>query len=345
MLFKYICLFVSYVFYKCLNHPKYILLQKYIKYLFCNKKKRIIYSRCLRTTILKNLISLQKNKMKKNKKGFKNTLKQSIVTANNMDKSLTITEIKNFKMPTNQPEWESINNNCIPNDAIDVTPKLKPIDDEQKFVEMPDISSDSDNVDELNSINLSSPIRCLKNNMCKCNTCEKINDISYLLPVSVAESVTAGALSNTLCSEPGSSKFFLGGIIAYNMETQKTLLDVDEKYAELNNFANPFTTYTMAKNVTNIFQSRIGISTTGFSLPLYRKEDLDNGKCEINVKTPYAYICLYDALLGMHKIFQVSNDDYSETGNQRVQRAQMQAKIALKSKKIFEDYCRKYQAK
>ena len=61
--------------------------------------------------------------------------------------------------------------------------------------------------------------------------------------------------------------------------------------------------------------------------------------CEIDIKIPYAYICLYDALRDTHTIFKVTNDDYLEYGNQKMQRAQMQAKIALQTKKIFEDYC------
>ena len=169
----------------------------------------------------------------------------------------------------------------------------------------------------------------------------KTNDISYLLPVSVAESVTAGALSNTLCSEPGSSRFFLGGIVAYNMKTQKELLNVDAEYAERNNFANPLTTFIMAKNVTEIFKSRIGLSTTGYSLPLFRAENIELGKCEINVKIPYAYICIYDAQNEYHKIHKITNDNYLENGNQKVQRAQMQSDIALACKKIFNEYCKK----
>lgn len=165
------------------------------------------------------------------------------------------------------------------------------------------------------------------------------NDISYLLSVSVAESVTAGALSNTLCSEPGSSRFFLGGIVAYNMQTQESLLHVDAEYAEQNNFANPFTTFTMAQNVTKIFNSRIGLSTTGFSLPLYRERGLESGKCEIDVKVPYAYICLYDSKDESHKIYKIINDEYIPGGNQKVQRAQMQSKIALECKYLFHDYC------
>jgi PncC family amidohydrolase len=209
--------------------------------------------------------------------------------------------------------------------------------------------SESDSIDsnecelfdkDLNSIildpNILDPTKLKNNKKIK----PALSDISYLLSVSVAESVTAGALSNTLCSEPGSSKFFLGGIVAYNMETQKTLLKVDAEYAEKYNFANPFTTYTMAKNVTEIFKSRIGLSTTGYSLPLFREENIDSGKCEINIKTPYAYICIYDSQNDYHKIYKIINNSYLANGNQKIQRAQMQSNIALKCKKIFNEYCK-----
>jgi nicotinamide mononucleotide (NMN) deamidase PncC len=165
------------------------------------------------------------------------------------------------------------------------------------------------------------------------------HDISYLLSVSVAESVTAGALSNIICSEPGSSTFFLGGIVAYNMETQEKLLNIDSKFAEKNNFANPFTTFNMAKNVTEIFNSRIGISTTGYSLPLFRKANIENGNCEIDVKIPFSYICLYDAKTKLNIIYKIINKDYDLNGNQKVQKAHTQTIIALECKKLFYDYC------
>lgn len=171
-----------------------------------------------------------------------------------------------------------------------------------------------------------------KKNKCKL----KLKDY---LTVSVAESVTAGALSNTICSEPGSSKFFLGGIVAYNMTTQEKLLNIDRKFAETHNFANPFTTLSMAKNVTKIFNSRIGISTTGFSLPTYRPANKELGICEIDVKKPFALICLYDKEKDYNKIHTIYNNNYDESSNKKIQRAMMQSKIALECKKIFEIYC------
>ncbi len=191
------------------------------------------------------------------------------------------------------------------------------------------------NTSDLKMIDLMSPVRI--------NSRTLQHTVINALPVAVAESVTAGALSNNMCSEPGSSQFFLGGVIAYNMKTQKKMLNVDDVYAEKNNFANPFTTYTMARNVTELFNARIGISTTGYSLPTYRGENKDKGLCEINVDIPYAYVCLFDALLDTHKVLKLTNNDYNILGNQKRQRAEMQVKVAVFCKKLYKDYCQSCQ--
>ena len=185
------------------------------------------------------------------------------------------------------------------------------------------------------------------NNITKLNNIKKkISDlyISDYLDVSVAETLTAGAVSNLLCNKPGSSSFFNGGIIAYNMEIQKNILGVDADYAEKNNFANPYTTYIMAQNIAKKFKSRIGISNTGFSLPTQRNEELDANnnivKCRIDVKVPYAYICIYDDLTSYHKIYLLKNEDYDIYSKQKIQRANMQFLVAKKTKEIYIDYCR-----
>ena len=116
-------------------------------------------------------------------------------------------------------------------------------------------------------------------------------------------------------------------------------LNIDSEYAEKNNFANPFTTFSMAKNVTNVFNSRIGLSTTGYSLPLYRKGDIEHGKCEIDVKLPYSYICLYDSETEDNFIYKIVNNNYDVNGNQKVQRAYHQSRISLECKNIFYNYC------
>jgi PncC family amidohydrolase len=167
-------------------------------------------------------------------------------------------------------------------------------------------------------------------------------NIDYFLSVAIAESVTDGILSNAVCSKSGSSKFFIGGIVVY-MKSQEHILNIcngiDSKHIELNNFSTVFTAFDMAKNVSKIFGSRIGLSTTGYSLPLYRPENIEDGKCEIDVKIPYAYICLYDSHTNYNIVYKITNNTYDTNDNKKIQRTKMQVKIAISCKKLYENYC------
>lgn len=157
------------------------------------------------------------------------------------------------------------------------------------------------------------------------------------ITVSVAESVTAGALANTLCSEPGASKFFKGGVVVYSVQSKKDILGVDIDYSEKTNFANPFTTSEMAKLVAKKFSSVIGISTTGYSLPFYREENKELGYSELNVENPYAYICLYDTIADKEIIKKI-DFIYEKNISDRIQRANVQTKVAIEARNLYIDY-------
>lgn len=159
------------------------------------------------------------------------------------------------------------------------------------------------------------------------------------LTVSVAESVTAGALANSLCSEPGASEYFRGGIVAYSIASKKDILGVDTKYAEKNNFANPFTTSEMARAVTKMLKSRFGIATTGYSLP--KVQEADDTHCALNITIPYACICLYDSYLDVDISITVQYKKYTSDGNQTIQKASAQAMFALEAHKLYKDYISK----
>ncbi len=158
--------------------------------------------------------------------------------------------------------------------------------------------------------------------------------------VSVAESVTAGALANSLCAEPGASKFFKGGIVAYSIASKKEILGVDVKFAESNNFANPFTTAEMARSVAKMFNSRIGLATTGYSLPMVRAENKETGECALNITKPYAYICLFDRLTNNETITKVEYE-FDPNKSITMQRASVQARVALAALKFYNDYVEK----
>lgn len=159
------------------------------------------------------------------------------------------------------------------------------------------------------------------------------------ITVSVAESVTAGALSNTLCSEPGASDYFKGGIVAYSVASKKDILGIDTTYAEKNNFANPFTTSEMAKSVTKMLKSRFGIATTGYSLP--KKQLASDSQCELDVPVPYACICLYDSYLDVDISITIEYKKYNPDSNQAVQKASAQAMFALEAYRLYTDYISK----
>lgn len=157
-----------------------------------------------------------------------------------------------------------------------------------------------------------------------------------MLTVSVAESVSAGAICNRVCAEPGASVYFVGGIVSYNIKSKVKFLNVDPE-ADYDNFANPFVALDMATNVTTMFGSRIGLSSVGYSLPFYRAA---SGKyTELNITEPYAYVCLYDAETKYNISEKIS---YQFTGApQYLQRANFQAQIAILAKRMYKEYCRK----
>ena len=160
------------------------------------------------------------------------------------------------------------------------------------------------------------------------------------ITVSVAESVTAGALANSLCSEPGASSYFKGGIVAYSILSKKEILGIDIEYAEANNFANPFTTLEMAKSVALMFNSRIGMATTGYSLPRYRPANPEKNECELNITRPYAYITLYDRFTNQEITIR-EDFNYSAKENDTIQRAMIQSKIALVATAMYKKHVEK----
>ena len=157
--------------------------------------------------------------------------------------------------------------------------------------------------------------------------------------VAVAESVTAGALANSLCTEPKSSRFFKGGVTVYSIASKHDVLGINTKFAEANNYANPFTTGEMARAVADRFKSRIGLATTGYSSPCTREENTALGQCALDIKIPYVYICLYDSHNGYERIVKITYADELKL-DLKMMRVTVQVKAALEAKKMYNEYVR-----
>jgi len=88
--------------------------------------------------------------------------------------------------------------------------------------------------------------------------------IKNKLTVSVVESCTSGKLGDSLTTYPGSSKWFLGGLIVYNDEIKSKLLNIPIELIKKYNAVSTIISYLMAKNGKEILNSDICISITGY---------------------------------------------------------------------------------
>lgn len=99
--------------------------------------------------------------------------------------------------------------------------------------------------------------------------------------ISVAESLTSGYLQAHMSAVAGSSKYFSGGITAYNIDIKVKFLNVDRANAETCDCVSEQTAVEMAKGVVELFNTDYGVATTGYV-------DSDNPK-----GMPHAHLAIY----------------------------------------------------
>ena len=94
------------------------------------------------------------------------------------------------------------------------------------------------------------------------------------LTVSTAESCTGGELSRLITSVSGSSKYFLGGIIAYDYHKKIEILGVSEKTILDKTVVSEEVAQEMSLGCQKLFKTDISLSTTGVSGP--NSDDFNN---------------------------------------------------------------------
>jgi nicotinamide-nucleotide amidase len=87
------------------------------------------------------------------------------------------------------------------------------------------------------------------------------------LTLATAESCTGGLLGNLITDIPGSSDYFLGGIIAYAYGAKENLLGVRHETLWQFGAVSRETVREMARGVRRVFAADIGISITGIAGP------------------------------------------------------------------------------
>lgn len=87
------------------------------------------------------------------------------------------------------------------------------------------------------------------------------------LTLGVAESCTGGMIASMITNVPGSSKYFIGGIVAYSYSVKENFLGVDKELLQREGAVNEIVAKKMAESVREKFNSDVGISTTGILGP------------------------------------------------------------------------------
>jgi PncC family amidohydrolase len=87
------------------------------------------------------------------------------------------------------------------------------------------------------------------------------------LHLAVAESCTGGLIGHHLTNVPGSSDYFLGGVIAYANEAKMHLLGVTRETLEQFGAVSKETVLEMATGVRRLLAADIGVSVSGIAGP------------------------------------------------------------------------------
>lgn len=87
------------------------------------------------------------------------------------------------------------------------------------------------------------------------------------LTIATAESCTGGMLSNEITDIAGSSRYMLGGVVAYSNDVKKNMLGVQQDSLDQYGAVSKAVALQLAKGVAEHLGADIGVSTTGIAGP------------------------------------------------------------------------------
>lgn len=104
------------------------------------------------------------------------------------------------------------------------------------------------------------------------------------LTLSTAESCTGGELARMITSNPGSSSYFLGGIIPYDTQKKIDILKVKKETVRQYTVVSEEVASEMASGCQNLFKTDISLSTTGVAGPGKGEDGKDIGLVYYSIK-------------------------------------------------------------
>ena len=117
------------------------------------------------------------------------------------------------------------------------------------------------------------------------------------LTVAVAESCTGGLVSAAITEIPGSSGYFLGGVVSYSNAAKEAFLDVPRALLEEHGAVSREVAAAMATGARARFGSDLAVGVTGIAGP-------DGGTLDKPVGMVYLGIASADELVVRHKHVQ-----------------------------------------
>ena len=124
------------------------------------------------------------------------------------------------------------------------------------------------------------------------------------LKLVTAESCTGGLIGHRLTNIPGSSDYYLGGIIAYSNDVKVALLDVSWETLEKFGAVSHETVLEMARGVRKALHADIAVSVSGIAGPSGGLPEKPVGTTWIGLSTPegdWARVYCFDADRVMNK--------------------------------------------
>ncbi|MFW5713268.1 MAG: CinA family protein [Brevefilum sp.] len=116
--------------------------------------------------------------------------------------------------------------------------------------------------------------------------------------ITTAESCTGGLLSHVLTSVSGSSRYFVGGVVAYSNQIKEAILGVRPETLQAFGAVSEQTAREMAEGIRQKFEADFGLSTTGIAGPTGGTPEKPVGLVWVGISTPdrtLAYECHFDA--------------------------------------------------
>jgi nicotinamide-nucleotide amidase len=123
--------------------------------------------------------------------------------------------------------------------------------------------------------------------------------------LAVAESCTGGLIGARLTSVPGSSSYFLGGVIAYSDDLKKNLLNVPGELLDSYGAVSGPVAEAMARGVIAATGAHCGISVTGVAGP-------DGGTREKPVGTVWVGVAMPSGTISRQYNFTGNRDEVRE---------------------------------